>query len=468
MTIDWQKEAENRQADLLQDLKALLRIDSTRDVEHATEAAPLGPGPAKALTTMLEMAERDGFSTKNVDNVAGRIEYGEGAEILGLFGHMDVVPAGPGWTTDPFTPAEENGNLIARGSADDKGPSIAAYYALKIVRDLGLPVNKRIHFILGTDEESEWVGMDRYLKSEPAPDFGFSPDAEFPIINGEKGIATFLITFKPVKPQVAALTMTTFEAGLRPNMVPQEATATIVGTLPDALRSALDTFGPANGVTISTAPVQNGLTITLTGKGAHAQEPKDGVNAATFLATLLAPYDFDPASAQFLNAIARLMHEDSRGHLLGVNYTDKVMGDLTASPNLYHFTQDGAQTVAINVRYPQGTDADTIRDQMETALGADVATVTVSGHAQPPHYVSGDDPLVQTLLNVFEQQTGLAGHEQVIGGGTYGRIIARGVAFGAQMPEQENVMHQANEYMPIKDIIKATAIYAQAISELVK
>ncbi|MFD1428952.1 dipeptidase PepV [Lacticaseibacillus mingshuiensis] len=468
MTIDWQKEAEGYQDDLLRDLFTLLKIDSVRDVEHKTDTAPLGPGPAEALKQMLALGQRDGFKTLNVDNVAGRIEYGDGDEIFGLFGHMDVVPAGPGWQTDPFAPEIKDGKLYARGSSDDKGPSIAAYYALKMIKDLGLPVNKKIHFIIGTDEESEWVGINRYLETEPAPDFGFSPDAEFPIINGEKGIATFLVSFAKQAPAPTSMTLNRFEAGVRVNMVPQEATATISGTLPGTFEHELAQFAAAQNVTVNTQPVAGGLTITMTGKGAHAQEPKDGINAATFLATFLAPYPFDPAGKTYLTAIATKMHSDSRGSRLGINYTDKVMGELTASPDLFNFTQDGPQTIAINVRYPQGTDADKIRDQIETALAPDDVEVTINGHAQPPHYVAGDDPLVQTLLAVYTEQTGKPGHEQVIGGGTYGRIIKRGVAFGAQMEGQENVMHQANEYMPVKDIIKAVAIYAEAISRLVK
>ncbi|WP_461225043.1 dipeptidase PepV [Lacticaseibacillus suihuaensis] len=468
MTIDWQKEAENYRDDLLQDLTTLLRIDSARDVAHGTQDEPLGPGPAKALRAMLALAERDGFKTLNVDNVAGRIEYGDGDEIFGLFGHMDVVPAGPGWDTDPFEPVIKDGKLFARGASDDKGPSIAAYYALRLIRDLKLPVNKKIHFIIGTDEESEWVGINRYLENQPAPDFGFSPDAEFPIINGEKGIATFKVTFKPVAAHSAALTLTSFTAGIRTNMVPQTATATLTGDVPAALREALTTFGPANGVTVASQDAASGLTITLTGKGAHAQEPRGGVNAATYLAVLLAPFGFDPAGKQYLTAIANLMHDDSRGHKLGIAYTDKLMGDLTASPDLFTFGQDAEQSVMINVRYPQGTDAEAIRDRIETTIGPDQVDVTIDGHAQGPHYVSGDDPLVQTLLGTFSDHTGLPVHEQVIGGGTYGRIITRGVAFGAQMPDQENVMHQANEYMPVADIIRAVAIYADAIARLVK
>lgn len=149
MAINWQAEAAKYEKDLLADLTTLLRIKSERDIEHKTDDAPLGPGPAKALQAMLALAERDGFKTLNVDNVAGRIEMGDGDEIFGLFGHMDVVPAGPGWNTDPYEPVIKDGKIYARGSSDDKGPSIAAYYALKMIKDLGLPVNKKIHLLSG-------------------------------------------------------------------------------------------------------------------------------------------------------------------------------------------------------------------------------------------------------------------------------------------------------------------------------
>lgn len=467
MTINWQQEAEKLEPQLLSDLTTLLKINSERDTDHQTDEYPLGPGPAKALEAFLAIAQRDGFKTLNVDHVAGRIELGDGDEIFGLFGHVDVVPAGPGWQTDPFDPVIRDGKIYGRGTSDDKGPSIAAYYALKLIRDLKLPINKKIHFILGTDEESDWVGIHRYLETEPAPDFGFSPDAEFPIINGEKGIASFEIVQKPIAAATADLTLNHFSAGIRPNMVPQEAKAVISGPLPEAFVTQAEKWAAEQEVTLTLTP-GNPTTIELIGKGAHAQEPKDGKNAATYLATLLADLPFDPAGKAYLTMIANHLHLDSRGHHLGINYTDKLMGDLTASPDIFTFTQDGPQSVLVNVRYPQGTDAAKIRDQIETALGADQYNVAVSGHAQEPHYVSGDDPLVKTLLQTFSDRTGIPGHEQVIGGGTYGRIIKRGVAFGAQMPGQENVMHQANEYMPIKDIVAAVAIYADAISRLVK
>src|SRR5699024_4724518 len=153
-TIDWKQEAEKRKDAFLEDLFALLRIDSVRDDDQATEDAPVGPGPKEALEAFLQIGERDGFKTKNFSNLAGHMEYGEGDEILGVLAHVDVVPTGTGWETDQFDPVIKDGRIYARGSSDDKGPGMAVYYALKIIKDLGLPVNKKVRFILGTDEES--------------------------------------------------------------------------------------------------------------------------------------------------------------------------------------------------------------------------------------------------------------------------------------------------------------------------
>ncbi|MCH4056480.1 MAG: dipeptidase PepV [Lactobacillaceae bacterium] len=468
--IDWLAEAKKYQDDLFRDLEMLLTIPSVRDTEKATAEFPLGPGPAEALTTMLDLADRDGFSTKNVDNVAARIEYGVGTETLGVFGHLDVVPAGDGWHTDPFKPVVKDGRLYARGSADDKGPAMAAYYALKIVKDLNLPLSKKIHYILGTDEESEWFGINRYLEVEPAPDFGFSPDAEFPIINGEKGIASFKVTFKNALPITGSVQLRSFTSGIRENMVPQNAQAVLAGHNLDNLSDQFTDFAAENELIADAQLEDQGLILSLTGKGAHALEPDAGVNAGTYLALFLSQLSLDLAGQQYVQAIAEVMHLDSRGRQLGVAYHDQLMGDLTASPDIFNYQAGENNSVIINIRYPQGTSATTINQQIQTTLakfGNNIQS-EIFGHAQQPHYVPASDPLVQTLLKVYEHQTGHQGQEQIIGGGTYGRILKRGVAFGAQFPGQPNVMHQANEYMPVADIIKATAIYAEALYELAK
>lgn len=191
MSIDWKKEAENRKDEMLADLKTMLEIESVRDESKGTPEAPLGPGPKEALDKFLEIGKRDGFETLELDGLAGHIEFGEGDETMAMLAHVDVMPAGKGWNTDPFKPVIKDGNLYARGAQDDKGPGMACYYGLKIIKELGLPVSKKVHFILGTDEESQWRGMTHYFEKMPQPDFGFSPDAFFPVINGEKGNVSF-------------------------------------------------------------------------------------------------------------------------------------------------------------------------------------------------------------------------------------------------------------------------------------
>ncbi|WP_155286441.1 dipeptidase PepV [Lacticaseibacillus zhaodongensis] len=468
MKYDFESAAAAYQDAMVSDLSSLITIDSERDTDHATDTAPLGPGPAMALNSVIAMAERDGFTSKNVENVAARIELGSGSEILGVLGHVDVVPAGDGWVRPPFTPTIEGDRIYGRGTADDKGPVIAAYYALRILRDLNVPLSKQVHLILGTDEESEWYGMHRYMATQPVPDFGFSPDAEFPIINGEKGIVSFLLTQKHVAAAPAAITLLHFRAGIRPNMVPGRATAELQGELPDYLEAQLQAYAKVNHLQAEWQQNGQKTTLTMIGKGAHAMNPGAGKNAATYLADFLSgcALDLDPAGSLYLYTIAHYLHLKTAGEGLGINYSDRKMGPLTAAADIFEFSQDGKQSVLINVRYPQGTSADLIRDQIETAVGEDNYAVSIDGEDETPHYVPDSDPLVQTLLDVYSEHTGLPGKEGIVGGGTYGRMLKRGVAFGAQMPGAPDIMHQADEYIEIKTIVRAAAIYADAISRL--
>ena len=465
MTIDWTKEVEARKDDLLEDLQNLLRINSERDDAQATPEAPFGPGPVAGLKHMLAYGERDGFTVKNVDNYAGHIEYGEGDETLGIFGHMDVVPAGDGWETDPYEPVIKDGKIYARGASDDKGPSMAAYYAMKIIKELGLPVSKKIRFVVGSDEESGWGDMDYYFQHEEAPDFGFSPDAEFPIINGEKGNVTIRLTFRGGNG--ADYKLESFKSGLRENMVPGTADAVVTAASADeaaSLAASFETF-------IKQEAKISGNTVTfhVVGKGAHGASPQSGINAATFLATFLNDYSFAEGAYSFINTIAEFIHEDFYGEKLGVAFEDEKMGKLTMNAGIVNFDPENPENslVTLNFRYPKGTSAEELQAKVQATVGETV-TATQGDRNQEPHYVPVDDPLVATLLQVYEDHTGEKGQEQIIGGGTYGRLLKRGVAYGAMFPGYTDTMHQANEFMELDDLFRAAAIYADAIYRLAK
>lgn len=464
--INWQELVEDYKEDFLKDLFTLLEIDSTRDDDAATDEYPVGPGPVKALDAFLDMGEKDGFEVKNFDNWAGHIEYGEGEELLGVFGHVDVVPAGTGWETDPFEPVIKDGKIYARGASDDKGPTMAAYYALKMIRDLELPVSKRARVIIGTDEETGWGCMDHYLKVAEKPDFGFSPDAYFPIINGEKGNVTVNLNFGGEN--AANDKLLSFNSGLRVNMVPQEAEAELELVDVSEISEQFSRYLAKNQLEGEIEIEGQRVSISVTGKAAHGSTPEEGRNAGTYLAEFLNDYPFGKDAHTFLNVITNYLHESDRGEKLNIQYEDDLMGHLSSNFGVLTFEAGKAGKVAANMRYPQGIDADEILARIQESLKDEKVECAFDGLGKTPHYVSKEDPLVKTLLDVYERQTGLEAHEKVIGGGTYGRLLERGVAFGAMFPDSVDTMHQANEFMAVEDLTRAMAIYAESIYELIK
>ena len=462
---DWLKEANAQKEDYLTDLISLMKIESVRDDEQATADYPLGPGPAQALAAFLEMADQDGFRTKNIDNLVGYAEWGEGDETLAILAHLDVMPAGNGWDTDPFDPVIKDGNLIGRGASDDKGPGMAAYYALKTLKDQGVHFNKKVRFIVGTDEEADWTGMNRYFEVEPSPTFGFSPDAEFPVINGEKGQVSMLLDLPGGNGDGDLLK--SFDAGLRFNMVPREATAVVEVTDNEDLVTRFTAFLDENPVTGSIEVEPDGAHIEVIGKAAHGMEPEKGINAATYLATFLKQLQLGGNAQDFVAYVADYLHLDTRMDKFNAAFSDPVMGEMTMNAGLLSFDQQTGVHIDMNFRYPKGITPDEIKAAVAKVAESLHFTVTYQG-GEVPHYVDPADPLVQTLMKAYIHQTGDQGAQpEVVGGGTYGRLMKRGVAFGALMPTTTNTMHQANEFQPVNDLIMSMAIYMEAIHDLV-
>lgn len=464
--VNWLEEVTSRKEALFEDLYRLLRIPSIREDDRATPEAPVGPGPKAALEAFIEMAKEDGFDTQQFGPWAGRVEIGQGDELLGILGHVDVVPIGTGWETDPFEPVLKNNRIYARGASDDKGPTVAAYFALKLLRDLGYKFNKRIHLIVGTDEESGWQCMEYYFKHAEMPDFGFSPDAVFPIINGEKGNVSFSLDY-PSQNQPGEYRLVSFKGGLRENMVIQDCQAVLEGPIAH-LDQDFDAFlSQHDEIQGSFEEKEGQLIFTLIGKAAHGSTPEVGINAATFLANFLKKLSYqNKASQDFLITLGDLFHLDFYAEKVGASYEHQVMGKVSMNVGIVNYESDKGQMV-LNFRFPSGINPEMMVQGFERALSNYEVKVHV-GESKEPHYVPADDPLVQTLLSVYEDQTGLKGHEMSIGGGTYGRLMPRGVAYGALFPNSIDTMHQANEFIDVDDLLKATAIYADAIYRLTR
>ena len=196
----------------------------------ALPGKPFGDKVDEALKSTLALAEKLGFQVKNVDGYAGHAEFGEGDETMGILGHLDVVPEGSGWTYPPYEARVVDGKLYGRGASDNKGPLIGALYAMKAVMESGRKMKRKVRIIFGTDEESGWEDMEYYFKKEPMPDFGVSPDADYPIINVEKGIATFKLKKKFASDDCSAVKIKSISSGHRPNMVPDECSCCFLPT----------------------------------------------------------------------------------------------------------------------------------------------------------------------------------------------------------------------------------------------
>lgn len=453
---------------IIEDLKGLLSIESVRDDSKASLDNPVGPGPRRALDYMYKIAERDGFGTHDVDHIAGRIEAGSGEDVFGILCHVDVVPAGDGWESNPFEPVITDDKVIARGTLDDKGPTIAAYYAVKILNDMNVNWKKRIHIIIGTDEESDWLCTDRYFKTEEMPALGFAPDAEFPAIHGEKGISTFDViqNEKDEAQDEPEYELRSFTSGQRYNMVPDEAVANVAvkENMTDVIQN-FEQFLYENHLEGESAVDSGVLVLKVQGKAVHGMDPSKGVNAGLYLLNFLATIDLDQSAANFVNFSERYLFNSHFGEKMGMKYHTEIMGDVTTNIGIISYNNNNGGKFGINLRYPEGFEFEEAMTRFENEI-QQLGFSMKLGKNQVPHYVEKDDLFVQTLVQAYRNQTGDETEPYTIGGGTYARNLDKGVAFGAMFSDSEDLMHQKNEYITKKQLFNATSIYLESLYAL--
>lgn len=473
MGVNWKKEAKKRQDAYLEKTTEFLSIPSVHDESSVQAGAPFGKPVAEALDYILKFCEESGFTTHNVDGYAAHAEYGTGDDIIGVLCHVDVVPAGDGWTSDPFKPEVRDGKLYARGAIDDKGPTMAAVFALKIIKDLGLPLKKRVRLIFGTDEESgDWTGLRTYFSKQPMPVMGFAPDANFPIITAEKGILICHLVQQPGTLSTKGedgWTLTSFHAGNRVNMVPDKAEATLSGDGDVfAVKERFQSFLMEHRIRGYAEEQNEHLRLNLEGVSHHGMEPHKGLNAGLALARFLHALDLDERGHQLIGFVHDYFVDSFFGEKLGIAFEDDVNGKLTVNLGTLSYKHDGKAALGVNIRYPVKADFDGFMGKLKQAAQPFDFHIAPEFVDQKPHYVEKDHVLVQTLKKVYEAQTGEEATLLAIGGGTYGRALDTGVAFGPLFPGEAETAHQKDEYFDVENMMKAMAIYAQAIYELAK
>ncbi len=449
-------------------IDAVTRLCSIRSVtEEAAEGAPFGAGCAKALDEALALAGEMGLATSNVDGYVGTADLNDKETALHILGHLDVVGEGTGWTvTEPYSPKVVDGLIYGRGVADDKGPVVSALMAMQCVKELGIPLSKNVRAIMGTDEETGSRDIAYYYQRYPFAPYSFSPDADFPVINIEKGgyKPTFSMEWEP---ETEGPRVVSFHGGFRINVVPAEAECVVEGLPMRGIYGVAAQVNKATGVEFRIKPMENNrVHIKVVGIGAHAMEPSKGRNAITALLSLLyiCPLKEDLASTKAIRALFELMPpRDTRGTNLGIAQSDELSGELTVAFTMLDMDDHGI-VGRFDSRVPICANEKNCKDIVEKKMGEFGYTVT--GNMHPAHHTDADSPFVQTLLKCYEQYTGNKGECVSIGGGTYVHDIPGGVAFGPVMPGFETNLHGPDERISLADLLTAAKIFAQAIVEL--
>ena len=435
---------EDEQKAAVKTLERLISVPSYN--QPAEEGAPFGKGIRNALDEMMKICDELSFKTyEDPDGYYGYAEVGSGDKIFGVICHLDTVPAGDlgKWKHNPFKGTVINDAVYGRGSQDDKGPGIAALYAVKALMDQGYHFNQRIRFIYGTDEEILWRGIAEYNKKEAPIDSGISPDAEFPLIYAEKGLQQSYL----VGPGTDQLKLNLKNAF---NAVPDSAVYD--GPKQDEVKVALDKHGFEY--------TSDDNSITVIGKSVHAMMAPKGTNAVLRLAIALDDvFDFKP-----LDFIGKLFKEGATGSNVLGDVRDES-GQLTFNISSLEINENETR-MQIDLRIPVTVDRDNLLAKLSKQVAAyDLNYVHFDYLA--PLYVPKDSKLVQTLMEVYKEQTGDVDAEpQISGGATFARTMNNCVAFGGMLPTTPDYMHQANEQWPLSDMYKAMEIYAQAIKKL--
>lgn len=451
---DLERFVEENEAGIFRDIARLVAINSVEG--EALPGAPFGAGPKAALELGLEIARELGLKAVNCADKIGYAQLGEGEEdrYLATITHLDVVPTGDGWEHDPFTMREREGWIIGRGVMDDKGPSVLCLYALKYLKEREIPLKLPVRALLGANEETGMGDVEYYLANYPAPLFCFSPDANFPLCNGEKGIYHGQIRFKLPLSRIVDI-----HGGIVANAIPDKAEATVKA----------EHLEKAERVTVE--ELEPGLwRVSTTGIGGHASLPEGTVNAIGVLVDyLLANGVGDENEKRMLSLLQRL-HSAWDGSALGVQADDGLFEPLTIVGGVIGL-EDGKIVQSLDSRYPTNTSGAKIAAAIQKLAG-DMAEVTVDRDAEP-FYMSLDNPAVQVCINAYNDVTGEKAKPYTIGGGTYARDFPNAVSFGPEHPERPapdfaGPIHGVDEAASKAWLLEALKVYILALIELEK
>ncbi len=449
---------EQSKNELVRDLQGCIRIPSVEARDSG--GYPYGEQVHRCLRYMLDAAQRLGFSTHNMDEQVGWCEYGEGEEMVAVLSHLDVVPEGDGWSVPPYEGRVVDGKIYGRGAMDDKGPALCALYALKAVRDAGLPLKRRVRLIFGLNEETGSADMKYYTAhGGEVPVMGITPDGEYPVINGEKGLVTQF--FAKELHQTGEIRLLELDGGTAHNIVPAQASAALACSPELAGQIAARRVGK-----VRCALIPDGVRVEAEGIGAHGGTPGEGENAIGRLMLFLSALPLEGDLKDAVDLLAGRLGMEYDGKSMGIAMADELSGGLTMNLGVAKLEGD-TLTVKLNYRYPVTRSFGECGPQVKAAFEGAGFHETHFLHKEAL-YMPADSPLVSKLMKVYTGYTGRQDPPKCIGGGTYAKMIPNTLAFGPIFPGDEVREHKPDEYMELSRLMDNTKLLASAIYEMAR
>ncbi len=453
---------DSHRVEMTDTLRNLVKIPSVKG--EAQEGMPFGKANAEVLSTALEICSEIGLNTRNFENYCGTADYlsRDIKPELGILFHLDVVPEGTGWSCPPFDITEKGGKLIGRGTIDDKGPAVSVFYAVKAIKELGIPLKKNFRLIMGCDEENGSGDLEYYTKKEDLPENLFTPDGNYPVLNIEKGMIRSTISRK--FSSIGEKKITMLKAGIAINAVPEKAEAIVCGLKLDEVMSCIKELNIS--VKFNLSESNGNIKIEVYGKSAHASKPELGINALTALIVLLAELPLDKSdSSDTVKALAKLYpFGENDGFGCGVKCCDDKSGPLTLLLSVFDLNEKGF-TAHTDIRFPVTKTSNEIISAYRKSVEAHGISIETGLHEEP-HYVDENSNFIQTLLSVYEDIKGEKGYCVAIGGLTYVHNTVGGVAFGVEYEDSDNHMHGADEFIHEDELLFNAKMFAEAIIRL--
>ena len=440
---------ENNKTNMLNDLAKLVSYNSVL----SDDAAPFGKANQEVLDEALKMFEREGLVTKNLDYYCGYGEMGQGDKLIGILAHLDIVPAGEGWTSNPFELVEKDGVLYGRGVSDDKGAVIGSLYALKYLKESGYPLKKRIRLIVGCNEETGSRCIKHYVEKEGHIDMGFTPDGGFPGIFAEKGMIGGVIKTRTSK----IMNISGGDAG---NIVCKRVNVELPINSYD--ESELNDFFRDNDIEYNIIKSNESIKLTVYGKAAHASMPEDGINAMSYLMEGLYVAGFNDELVTYYHDKIGLTYngEKIKANAFEDEYTNFTMNIGVISK------VDSEIMMSVDVRFPVKSKVEDVEALMVKALNRGNVYFDVKS-THEPLFFDVDNPMIKAMLKAYIDVTGEKDAKmEAIGGGTYAKSINNCIAFGCEIPGDDTHIHDANECLKVDSLLRQVEIYIEAIKNL--